>query len=237
MGKIIQNGIEYSGTYSNATSVNYDNTNSGLEAKTVQEGLDELATNKNLVANDGLKFQFATDGEGRYGYLGADDSFIPFRSALNVPEIYANGYWRIPITYNMEPSASLENWTPKNGSYSANDSNFTLAITNAVASSICYMSNEKIKIQTSALKVNVNGFSTSYPSYIGFSSDRIVNLADIGQVLEKSGNAFAFKVLNTGENLVDTSEYVNKEGYLFIIVANTKVATSRYVTISEIKFV
>lgn len=27
-----------------------------------------------------MKFQFATDGEGNYGYLGADDSFVPFRS-------------------------------------------------------------------------------------------------------------------------------------------------------------
>lgn len=33
-----------------------------------------------LVAEDNLKFQFATDGEGNYGYLGADDSFIPFKS-------------------------------------------------------------------------------------------------------------------------------------------------------------
>ena len=43
MGKIIQNGIEYSGTYSNATSINYDSSASGLNAKTVQEAVDELA--------------------------------------------------------------------------------------------------------------------------------------------------------------------------------------------------
>ena len=36
--------------------------------------------NKNLSADDGLKFQFATDGEGNYGYLGADGSLVPFRS-------------------------------------------------------------------------------------------------------------------------------------------------------------
>ena len=28
-----------------------------------------------------MKFQFATDGEGNYGYLGADDSFIPFKKS------------------------------------------------------------------------------------------------------------------------------------------------------------
>lgn len=31
-----------------------------------------------LTASDNLKFNFATDGEGNYGFLGADDSFIPF---------------------------------------------------------------------------------------------------------------------------------------------------------------
>lgn len=43
MGKIIRNGIEYSGTYDSADSVNYDNSNSGLNARTVQEGIDRLS--------------------------------------------------------------------------------------------------------------------------------------------------------------------------------------------------
>ena len=42
MGKIIRNGIEYGGTYDSAISVNYDNSVSGLNARTVQEGIDEL---------------------------------------------------------------------------------------------------------------------------------------------------------------------------------------------------
>lgn len=44
---------------------------------------DINATNERvnqLTAQDGLDFRFATDGEGNYGYLGADDSFIPFKS-------------------------------------------------------------------------------------------------------------------------------------------------------------
>ena len=36
--------------------------------------------NNNLTATDNLKFQFATDGEGNYGFLGADGSLIPFKS-------------------------------------------------------------------------------------------------------------------------------------------------------------
>lgn len=60
------------------SSVPYDNTESGLTADNVQDAIDEV--NSNLTASDGLDFRFATDGEGNYGYLGADDSFVPFKS-------------------------------------------------------------------------------------------------------------------------------------------------------------
>ena len=43
MGVIIRNGIEYSGSCETATAINYDNSHSGLNAKTVQEGIDELS--------------------------------------------------------------------------------------------------------------------------------------------------------------------------------------------------
>lgn len=62
MGKIIRNGIEYSGTYDSADSVNYDNSISGLNARTVQEGIDQLSEN---LANGCVKFQ-VTDGELYY---------------------------------------------------------------------------------------------------------------------------------------------------------------------------
>ena len=42
MGKIIRNGIPYSGSSNSARSINYDNTNSGLEATTAQAAVDEL---------------------------------------------------------------------------------------------------------------------------------------------------------------------------------------------------
>ena len=46
--------------------------------------------NSSLTAEDSLKFRFATDGEGNYGYLGADDSFIPFKSISfnNIAKVY-----------------------------------------------------------------------------------------------------------------------------------------------------
>ena len=52
MGKIIRNGINYGGTYEDATSVNYDNTNSGLNARTVQEGIDELHGNVDVLSDN-----------------------------------------------------------------------------------------------------------------------------------------------------------------------------------------
>lgn len=46
--------------------------------------------NKSLTASDNLKFRFATDGEGNYGYLGADDSFIPFKSGSKAQLLWHN---------------------------------------------------------------------------------------------------------------------------------------------------
>lgn len=51
-----------------------------------------------LTASDGLGFEFMTDGDGNYGYRGADDSFVPFSSGggggtnfddLSVKEYYS----------------------------------------------------------------------------------------------------------------------------------------------------
>jgi hypothetical protein len=82
MGKIIRNGIEFSGTSDSANNINYDNSVSGLEARTAQEAIDTLSDS--LTASDNLKFQFATDGEGNYGYLKGDDTFVPFKGSLEL---------------------------------------------------------------------------------------------------------------------------------------------------------
>lgn len=66
------------GGASSADKVSYDDTTTQLGADNVQNAIESL--NSNLVATDGLNFRFATDGEGNYGYLGADDSFVPFKS-------------------------------------------------------------------------------------------------------------------------------------------------------------
>lgn len=76
--EIMQNGDAYLNGVGN-----YDgSTISG--ASTVQDTINGL--NTNLTAGN-LKFQFATDGEGNYGYLGADGSFIPFKKGAANPQV------------------------------------------------------------------------------------------------------------------------------------------------------
>ena len=54
------------------------------QQNTIAGALALKEVNSSLIASDNLKFRFATDGEGNYGYLGADDSFIPFKKSENV---------------------------------------------------------------------------------------------------------------------------------------------------------
>ena len=56
---------------------------SHVEEILVDKEVEDL--NENLTASDNLQFKFATDGEGNYGYLGADGSLIPFSSGNVVP--------------------------------------------------------------------------------------------------------------------------------------------------------
>lgn len=61
----------------NGTKINILDDDDG---NTIQKEID--AINNNLTATDSTKFRFATDGEGNYGYLKADGSFIPFKSGV-----------------------------------------------------------------------------------------------------------------------------------------------------------
>lgn len=66
-----------------ADKVSYNNATSGLSADNVQGAIDEV--NSNLTASDGLNFRFSTDGEGNYGYLKGDDTFVPFKGGSIEP--------------------------------------------------------------------------------------------------------------------------------------------------------
>ena len=63
-----------------AKNMEYDGSVTGL-GNTVQDAIDNMAINAyNALTAGDLTFKFATDGEGTYGYLGADGSLIPFKS-------------------------------------------------------------------------------------------------------------------------------------------------------------
>ena len=80
-----------------AESTSFDNSETVIvKSDNVQGAIVELDTAVNgnktfidnivadLTASDNTKFRFATDGEGNYGFLKADDSFVPFKKGGNV---------------------------------------------------------------------------------------------------------------------------------------------------------
>ena len=80
-----------------AESTSFDNSETVIvKSDNVQGAIVDLdtAVNRNktlidtivadLTASDNTKFRFATDGEGNYGFLKADDSFVPFKKGGNV---------------------------------------------------------------------------------------------------------------------------------------------------------
>lgn len=77
-----------------------------LGGKYTANGIEQefAKLNSSLTASDSLKFRFATDGEGNYGYLGADDSFIPFSSMEDVKECIATNKTSSDVTVPFTPT-------------------------------------------------------------------------------------------------------------------------------------
>lgn len=68
------------GGATSAENISYDNTESQLQAKNVQDGIDEL--NGNLTAENSQRFKFGYQ-DGKYGYWKKEadtDVFVPFKS-------------------------------------------------------------------------------------------------------------------------------------------------------------
>lgn len=78
------------------------------------------ALDSELTASDNLKFNFSTDGEGNYGYLGADGSFIPFKSgggAMSVMSAYQGTLATSQsVQFNANVGEYLLAFAAKNGS-------------------------------------------------------------------------------------------------------------------------
>ena len=63
--------------------------------------------NNSLTASDSLKFRFATDGEGNYGFLGADGSLIPFKSDEELSVSIATSLYMYGVGGDYKHSASF----------------------------------------------------------------------------------------------------------------------------------
>ena len=96
MGKIIRNGINYGGTYEDATSVNYDGAASGLEARTVQEAVDELSnkvdTNNTIYYNQEVAVGqlIGQDGHTYTIYEKSFGTALPNATELTIPHNIEN---------------------------------------------------------------------------------------------------------------------------------------------------
>ena len=112
MGKIIINGEEYSGTRDSATSVNYDNSVSGLNAGSVQEGIDELVEGlKNTSPVDNLlststKLPLSAN-QGRI----LNDSLEMIRTDLaNNLSVYHNKFVAILVFNAFRVDSTMPGW-------------------------------------------------------------------------------------------------------------------------------
>ena len=90
MGKIIRNGIEFSGAIDTANNINYDNSVSDLEARTAQEAIDEL--------NDKLEWKSAGQVKGT--------------TALTLPTNYNELYIYVSIGGEVNNGGYIE-FSPK----------------------------------------------------------------------------------------------------------------------------
>jgi hypothetical protein len=92
-GKRQYNIIENSnGTKSLEDVTDYQSVGSTFSAKNINE-TNEAVNNavtsvekltENLTASDNLQFKFGKDGDGNYGYYGADGSLVPFNSVKDM---------------------------------------------------------------------------------------------------------------------------------------------------------
>lgn len=229
MGKIIRNGIPYSGSYDNATSVNYDNSVSGLDARTVQEGLDELSKgSKGAFPVDNL-LSTATDiplsaNQGRVldeKISALNDSLggIRYNSETDMIQILFDGTWSDWQKAGMERTyiynSGVENMALDLTGYSLS----TYTKTNNWVKNSNYLS-----CQTP---------TKSYYSIFGTNSTSSISTFKKLHVLYESGTGSKEAIIELSD-LTSTNVYVSisylhasdGRGILMIMLSTTKVANN-----------
>ena len=216
MGKLIIDGIEVGGS-SSASSVKYDNKNSGLEATNVQGAIDELNSN---FSNSSLIYNEETDYFGMtYNGEWKDVVFAGFKSVY----LYMNGEEftsRHGGTWTFNSNQSTANYydfinlgastskTKNNDNINMKATIPTTAASLALAS--CYLS-EAIDL-TNYSKIVVRATRT------GAKSAYVRVYSSIPENTKNGTNQVAYKSLGSGANIETVLDISSVTGLNYILL-------------------
>lgn len=137
-----------------------------------------------LTASDGLGFEFMTDGDGNYGYRGADDSFVPFSSGAG------GGFKSIVVVTCANASTDcvitkyLPDGTSETQSLASNDLGLT-EVTGYVSGNASYHQ------PTFTGNAKIMGEWTAYTGYTSVAySDGVIDLGTLNTTLSNGNTAF-----------------------------------------------
>jgi len=143
------------------------------------------AINGDLTASDNHKFEFMTDGDGNYGYRGADDSFVPFSSGSA-----GGGFKSIVVVTCAKASTNcvitkyLPDGTSETQSLASND----LGLTGVTAS---VDGNDGYHKPTFTGNAKIMGAWTAYTGYTSPKySDGVIDLGTLNTTLRNDDTAF-----------------------------------------------
>ena len=139
MGKIIRNGVEYSGAVDAATAVSYDGSVSGLKAQTVQEAIDELSaagytwellgTSTSTSATNQLTIQDLSQYKSIALFASTDNDYVSpvilptelFRTCPRLSALTAkvSNNYEVPVRAKYVSETSVYLWTG-DSAYTAN---------------------------------------------------------------------------------------------------------------------
>ena len=138
-----------------------------------------------LTASDGLGFEFMTDGDGNYGYRGADDSFVPFSSGSA-----GGGFKSIVVVTctNASTDVVITKYLPDGTSETQTLANNDLGLT-AVTGSV--VGDSAYHTPTFTGNAKIMGEWTAYNGYTSPKySDGIIDLGTLNTTLHNGNTAF-----------------------------------------------
>lgn len=134
---------------------------------TVQGQISDLDTDvtalQGQVTSGNIPFRFSVDGGGNYGYLKADDSFVPFRSGSNqLHELDTTIYMYSPFSYIVRYVGHSNSSSPnyKKVHDLINDVDYTLPVAvdkNDIIGGVIYDTNQTSYVVNNGVLNTING--------------------------------------------------------------------------------